>query len=196
MWAHARLKVLYPWVYLTYIYCIRYWKQVIFVLMLLRAINGDRMMFIRGNHEDMNMCMRYGLAHEVSAKYQQERELVLGRLLRLFQLFPVGIISIYHFLTHSLFMCFWLSCYLYSTSETGYLIYSFCKSWNFFCCVLNPLLYRSFLATFTAYHRMDIIHLFRNSWFFGFVFNPLLYRSLHRNTSNRWWKTLFTIFTW
>lgn len=73
--------------------------------MLLRAINGPKMTIVRGNHEDMNMCMRYGLAHEVTAKYPKDKQLVLGRFLRLFQLFPVGEYGVVVCLLRSFLKC-------------------------------------------------------------------------------------------
>eukprot|EP01134_Creolimax_fragrantissima_P006410 CFRG6410T1 len=62
--------------------------EVIYVIMLLRAVNGNRVNVVRGNHEDVNMCIHYGLGAEMTRKYNDNRSFVLGRVLRLFQFLP------------------------------------------------------------------------------------------------------------
>lgn len=64
-----------------------YGAEVLYTVLRLKLENPDRVILVRGNHEDANLAARYGFLAELTAKYGRNIDLV--RVLRLYDFFPV-----------------------------------------------------------------------------------------------------------
>ena len=66
-----------------------YGVEVLYTLLRLKLANADRVHFVRGNHEDLNLVSRYGFLAEGQAKYG--RSFNAARILRAYDFLPVVI---------------------------------------------------------------------------------------------------------
>ncbi len=64
----------------------RYGIEVLYTLLRLKLANPDRVLLVRGNHEDVNLVARYGFLAEIGAKYG--REFDVRRVVRLYDFLP------------------------------------------------------------------------------------------------------------
>ena len=64
-----------------------YGIEVLYTMMRLKLENPDRVLLVRGNHEDVTLATNYGFIHEGRAKYG--RDFDAKRVMRLYDFFPV-----------------------------------------------------------------------------------------------------------
>ena len=65
--------------------------EVLYLLMLLKLANPDKVFLIRGNHEDPQICSSYGFFNEFAAKYEGTPRAfsVFTKIIQFFELLPV-----------------------------------------------------------------------------------------------------------
>jgi hypothetical protein len=66
-----------------------YGLEVLYTVLRLKLENPDRVLLLRGNHEDVSLAARYGFIAEGNAKYG--RDFDAQRVLRLYDFFPVAL---------------------------------------------------------------------------------------------------------
>lgn len=64
----------------------RYGVEVMYTLMRLKLANPDRVLLVRGNHEDVSLIARYGFLAEATGKYGREFE--IPRVARIYDFLP------------------------------------------------------------------------------------------------------------
>ncbi|MBL9138571.1 MAG: serine/threonine protein phosphatase [Verrucomicrobiales bacterium] len=64
----------------------RYGVEVMYTLMRLKLANPDRVLLVRGNHEDVSLVARYGFLAEATGKYGREFE--IPRVARIYDFLP------------------------------------------------------------------------------------------------------------
>jgi hypothetical protein len=65
--------------------------EVIYVISLLRVLNGNKVIIIRGNHETLSMSWHYGLLNELATKYPNSKYSIYYRIVNLFQFLPSAV---------------------------------------------------------------------------------------------------------
>jgi hypothetical protein len=65
----------------------RYGIEVLYTVLRLKLENPDRVVMVRGNHEDINLAARYGFLEEGQSKYG--RDFDVRRVMRLYDFLPV-----------------------------------------------------------------------------------------------------------
>lgn len=68
-----------------------YGAEVLYTLMRLKIENPDHIMLVRGNHEDLSVCSRYGFYQECAAKSADASSESFLRITRLYDFLPVAL---------------------------------------------------------------------------------------------------------
>lgn len=68
-----------------------YGAEVLYTLMRLKIANPDNVIMVRGNHEDYDINKAYGFIEELKVKFPDIKDLVVSKIIRIYDLLPVAL---------------------------------------------------------------------------------------------------------
>lgn len=70
-----------------------YGVEVMYTILRLKIDNPEQVILVRGNHEDITICSRYGFFHELQEKFHDadEHEIIINKIAKFYETLPVAL---------------------------------------------------------------------------------------------------------